>query len=178
MVRAGLHAGFTANTLFSVDLCNSIYHADRVKLAGICTVSHAQAAIRACPVTTIEHLGRFTGVDTIQLFDLSRCLQRTFTHNHGDLRIYISACNTHDLSDLRRYSCTAYRAERCADISIISQSLGIIRTSCESAGTAVSTRKNFFNSSNAFVHRNEHQLCCDGQDDTSDQTNCCYDYSR
>ena len=46
VVRAGLHAGFTADTLFSVDLCNSIYHADRVKLTGICTVSHAQAAIR------------------------------------------------------------------------------------------------------------------------------------
>ena len=178
MVRASLHAGFTANTLFSVDLSHTVNYADRVELAGVSTVAQTQTSVRTGPASTVEHLGSFTTADTIQLFDFLRYFSRTFTHNHGDFRFYIAACNAQDLTDLSCYSCTADRAESCSNVTVAAQSLCIIRTSCESTGTAVSAREHFFNGSNAFVHWNEHQLRCDGQDDTGDQTNCCYDYSR
>ena len=102
LLRAGVNTRAAADTLFAIDLCNSVNDAHCAELAGICTVAEANAGKTAVHVALAAEQHCCLAVFRTTVVKALRSMAfGARAGNESDLLFHVACRNAHDLCDLR-----------------------------------------------------------------------------
>lgn len=164
LLRAGVNTRTAADTLFAIDLCNSVNDAHCAELAGICTVAEADAGKAAVHVAlAAEQHCCLAVLRAAVVKALGGMAFGARAGNESDHLFHIACRNAHDLCDLR----SGFGA--CRN-TLVDRSLtlcdrgGIAVTAGETAAAAVCAGQAFANLLLLGVYLDVEYLRCKRED--------------
>ena len=110
LVWTDLGTGSTACAVHTVDPGDSVYNADRVKVAGVLTVAETDATVHAGPVTAVDRFVGFTGRHALVIQDLMCLFSEAAASDDRSLRFGRVNFESHDAAERSRAGRAAYGA--------------------------------------------------------------------
>ena len=180
VVRTGLSADSTTDTLGRIDVSNAVLgiDADCILRTYCDTVAVTKACEGTSGITCVAHISSRTGlnavVNELSVFGKAGAV----TTNVSDLSLYVACCKTHDLGNLSS-NISATGSTKTGVVGFtLTESLCIAVTTGETTSTAVCTGEAITNCKNTLILFNCKECSSKSKkNSTSNSDNSNYNYS-
>ena len=169
-VGASLYASAAAAAQTGIDMSDAVFDADSIVNADICTIAKTKAAIDAGTGAAIHQLRSSAGGEALIIglvFGvLAVALAVDNSGNSNHLACFLAEDSSHSLSA----GIAAGSAEGEGQVGVFNEGSSIAAAAGEAAAAAVCAGESFGELGNALVNRNMHNLGCNSQNDSADDT--------